>query len=138
MWLDKHHFRLSTGELAEDDSYCGAGIISTANGDGLSPKLLPLMIGTNHANLPKKGYTPDSPEDSLIGIQAILDELRRRLPQTRGIIFSIFPREPAAANEIVRAVNARLPQLADQKQVFHEDINATFLGKDGKLNPVQP
>ena len=29
-----------------------------------------------------------------------------------------------------------LPQLADQRHVFHEDLNHAFLGEDGALNRV--
>jgi len=34
----------------------------------------------------------------------------------------------------VDAVNAMLPQLADQKHIFHVNINHAFLGEDGALN----
>ncbi len=102
--------------------------------DGIAPKLVTLMIGTNHMHLPKKGYTPDTPEDIFTGIQAVVAEIRTRLPDSKLIVFSVFPRGPEAAQKRVEAVNAMLPQLADQKHVFHVDINHAFLGEDGALN----
>lgn len=102
--------------------------------DGISPKLVTLMIGTNHMHQPKKDYTPDTPEDIFTGIQAVVAEIRTRLPDAKLIVFSVFPRGPEAAQERVEAVNAMLPQLADQKHVFHMDINHAFLSNDGKFN----
>ena len=53
-----------------------------------------VMIGTNHMHLPKKGYTPDAPEDIFTGIQAVVAEIRTRLPDSKLIVFSVFPRGP--------------------------------------------
>ena len=104
--------------------------------DGIAPKLVTLMIGTNHMHPPKKGYTPDTPEDIFTGIQAVVAEIRTRLPDSKLIVFSVFPRGPEAAQQRVNAVNAMLPQLADQTHVFHVDLNHAFLGEDGALNRV--
>lgn len=93
-----------------------------------------VMIGTNHMHLPKKGYTPDTPEDIFTGIPAVVVEIRTRLPDSKLIVFSVFPRGPEAAQERAEAVNAMLPQLADHKHVFHMDINHVFLGEGGALN----
>ena len=102
--------------------------------DGVSPKLVTLMIGTNHMHLPKKGYTPDTPEDIFTGIQAVVAEIRTRLPNSKLIVFSVFPRGPEAAQQRVNAVNAMLPQLADQQHVFHVDLNHAFLDENGAFN----
>ncbi|WDE99333.1 GDSL-type esterase/lipase family protein [Lentisphaera profundi] len=100
--------------------------------DGISPKLVTLLIGTNNLGPAKGLHTPDKPEDIFAGIQAIVAEVRTRLPESKLMVFSIFPRGPQAANERVMAVNAMLPQLTDQKHVFHVDINATFLDDQGQ------
>ena len=104
--------------------------------DGIAPELVTLMIGTNHMHPPKKGYTPDTAEDIFTGIQAVVAEIRTRLPNSKLIVFSVFPRGPEVAQQRVNAVNAMLPQLADQKHVFHVDLNQAFLGNGGKFNPA--
>ena len=104
--------------------------------DGISPKLVTLMIGTNHAHDPRKEFTPDKAEDVLTGIKAIVAEVRKRLPEAKLVVFSVFPRGPESTQQRVSAINALLPQLADGKQVYHMDINQTFLGKDGSFNPA--
>ena len=104
--------------------------------DGISPKLVTLMIGTNHAHDPRKGFTPDKPEDVFTGIKEIVAEVRKRLPNAKLIVFSVFPRGPESTQERVTALNAMLPKLADGKHVFHMDINQAFLGKDGAYKPA--
>ncbi|MDG1357693.1 MAG: GDSL-type esterase/lipase family protein [Akkermansiaceae bacterium] len=104
--------------------------------DGISPKLVTLMIGTNHAHDPRKGFTPDQPEDVFTGIKAIVAQVRTRLPNAKLIVFSVFPRGPKTTQARVSALNTMLPKLADGKQVLHMDINETFLGKNGTYNPA--
>ena len=94
--------------------------------DGLNPKLVAIMIGTNNSGR-------DKPDDIFLGIQAIVAELRQRLPQSKILLFSIFPRQAGAANDCNQAVNARLPSLVDNTMVFHKDINAQFLDAEGGL-----
>ena len=101
--------------------------------DGISPKLVTLLIGTNNLRPAKGLHTPDKPKDVFAGIQAIVAEVRTRLPESKLMVFSIFPRGPQAANERVMAVNVMLPQLTDHEHVFHVDINATFLDDKGQL-----
>ena len=104
--------------------------------DGISPKLVTLMIGTNHAHDPRKGFTPDKAEDVFTGIKAIVAEVRTRLPEAKLMVFSVFPRGPESTQARVTALNAMLPKLADGKHVIHMDINQIFLGKNGTLNPA--
>lgn len=95
--------------------------------DGISPKLVTLLIGTNNLRPAKGEHTPDKPRDVFAGIQAIVAEVRTRLPESKLMVFSVFPRGPQAANDRVMAINAMLPQLTDNEHVFHVDLNATFL-----------
>lgn len=92
--------------------------------DGLNPKLVSVMIGTNNARR-------NTPEEIVLGIQDILNELRQRLPESKVVLFSIFPRAAGAEYDTVLAVNKRLTELADNQTVFHVDINDQFLNPDG-------
>ncbi|WDE99320.1 GDSL-type esterase/lipase family protein [Lentisphaera profundi] len=100
--------------------------------DGISPKLVTLLIGTNNLRPAKGVHSPDKPEDTFAGIQAIVAEVRTRLPNSKLMVFSIFPRGPQAANERVKEVNAMLPQLNDNEHIFHVNINGTFLDDQDK------
>jgi len=34
----------------------------------------------------------------------------------------------------VKALNKELPKVADNRQIFHEDINAVFIDKSGQIS----
>ncbi|WDE99339.1 GDSL-type esterase/lipase family protein [Lentisphaera profundi] len=101
--------------------------------DNIEPKLVTLMIGTNHLHNPKKDYTPDSSEDIFTGIQEIVKEIRTRLPKAKIIVFSIFPRR-APEYERVKSLNQLIPKIVDNQMVSHRDINHIFLADDTKIN----
>jgi lysophospholipase L1-like esterase len=94
--------------------------------DGLNPKLVSIMIGTNNSGR-------DQPEAIFLGIQAIVKELRQRLPESKIVVFSIFPRKAGQEYDTVKAVNKRLSELGDDQSVMHVDINEQFLNSDGSL-----
>ena len=100
--------------------------------DGISPKLVTLMIGTNNMHDTKKAYPADKPEDIFTGIKAIVTEVRTRLPKSKLVIFSVFPRKEGSENDRAKAVNAMLPQLADGKFVSHLDLNRFFSNENGQ------
>ena len=100
--------------------------------DGISPKIVTLMIGTNNIHENKKAYPPDKPQDVFEGIQAIVNEARARLPKSKIVIFSIFPRKAGPAFERAKSVNSMLPQLADGKYVSHFDLNPFFTTEKGQ------
>lgn len=100
--------------------------------DGIDPKLAVLMFGTNNT-----GHRQDIPALTVQGIQRNIEELRRRLPNTRILLLAIFPRDEApdgALRRLNAQVNALLPSLADQRNVFFLDINQAFLQPDGRLS----
>ncbi len=55
------------------------------NIDGIRPKLAVLMIGTNNAGC-------GNPREIAAGVQAIVEKLRTKLPQTKVLVLAIFPR----------------------------------------------
>lgn len=94
--------------------------------EGIQPKIAFLMIGTNNLG---RGETP---ADTVLGIKAVLAELKQRLPSTKVVLFSIFPRGGAIMDSITK-VNGELPALADGKQVVHVDMTKDFQNADGSL-----
>ena len=97
--------------------------------DGLSPKAVVVMIGTNNS-----GHRADPPEITAKGIGMILEDLRAKMPNAKIILLSIFPRGDAP-HPINQQINALLPALADGKTVFHIDLNAVFLDANGQVPP---
>jgi lysophospholipase L1-like esterase len=100
--------------------------------DGIDPKVVVLMIGTNNT-----GARHDAPELTVKGIARDVQEIRTRLPHATILLLAVFPRAERPDDELRRAndaVNALLPRIADGKAVRFVDINARFLGPDGTLS----
>lgn len=100
--------------------------------EGMAPKLVVLMIGTNNT-----GQRHDPPEETAAGIQAILTTLRMRLPGTKILLLGVFPRSASTDDPFRRlnaAINDRLRHYADNQQVFFLDLSRRFLDDRGRLS----
>ncbi|KQS02215.1 hypothetical protein ASG11_15695 [Sphingomonas sp. Leaf357] len=100
--------------------------------DGLTPKLVVLMIGTNNlANANRMG-----PAETADGVAAVVEAIRRKLPGARILLLGIFPRGNRSDDPLRLAVNATntlIAGLADRKTVFYLDVGPEFLAPDGTL-----
>jgi lysophospholipase L1-like esterase len=106
--------------------------------DGIKPKLVVLMIGTNNTG-------SHNADQIFAANKKIVELIRAKLPETKVLVLAIFPRGPRKNKEgvvtddgvsrmaIIDAVNAKLPTLADGKTVHFLNINSAFLGADGKI-----
>lgn len=99
--------------------------------DGLKPKAVLLMIGTNNIGA---GHDPESIAQ---GVWTIVAHVRTVLPTTRVLVQAIFPRsDKPGLNEQVAKVNALLARLDDGKAVTFIDFGARFLNADGRPDPA--
>ncbi|GBL42721.1 hypothetical protein LBMAG55_06060 [Verrucomicrobiota bacterium] len=99
--------------------------------EGLKPKVVVLMIGTNNA-----GVADNSPAQIAAGIKNIIDAIHKRSADTKVLLLAIFPRgaTPADGNRVKNEkVNAIIAKLDDGKKVHYFDIGAKFLKADGTL-----
>jgi len=105
--------------------------------DGVTPKAIVLLIGTN--NLPANTvYTANTVEGTFKGVKAIVDKLKEKQPQAHILLLAVFPRADTRYGDQtlkVNALNKLLPQLDDGKQVKFMNINDKFADPDGKLIP---
>src|SRR5262245_59204974 len=100
--------------------------------EGIQPKVVMLMIGTNNSN--GKDNTAEEIAD---GIKAIVKEIHKRSPKTKVLLLGIFPRgaRPNPQREKIKQVNAIIAKLDDNgKTVKYLDIGEKFLEKDGTLS----
>ena len=96
--------------------------------DGIKPKVVVLMIGTNNSG--------SSAEDITKGVKAIVTQIHTKLPESKLLLLGIFPRKPDAkdpARAKLQAVNAELAKLDDGKQTRYLEIWKQFLTEDGTL-----
>ncbi|MFT5904753.1 MAG: lysophospholipase L1-like esterase [Cryomorphaceae bacterium] len=108
---------------------------------GASPKLTVLLIGTNNT-----GLRNDPPKETAYGVEAIVKELKKRLPESKILLLGIFPRgNYEAANEAQKkrldkitnannAVNKIIKGYADEKTVFYRDYSKVFLNEKGHVD----
>jgi lysophospholipase L1-like esterase len=117
--------------------------LQNGNFDGLKPKLVVLMIGTNntgHQGRPAAEhggavYT-SSAEQTAEGVKTILDILAKKLPETKVLLLGIFPRGATKEDKMRQqnvATNNIISGFADGKRVHYMDIGNTFLQPDGTL-----
>lgn len=96
----------------------------------VAPKRIMLMIGTNNT-----GHgAGEKPENTFNGIKAIVRQLRASCPEAKITLLKIFPRGANGQDpkrKLNDAINARLPELADEEHVFLRDVGPYYLMPDG-------
>jgi len=97
--------------------------------EGIRPRVVVLMIGTNNAG-------SNSADEIVAGITAIVQELRGRLPEAKVLLLGVFPRSPSpdAVRQRLEEVNRRIASLADGSSVVFLDLKDAFLNADGTIS----
>jgi lysophospholipase L1-like esterase len=105
--------------------------------DGLHPKAVVLMIGTNNIGIERDGLTPrGTPADAAEGVKAIVKDLRQKLPDAKILLLGVFPRSHSptdAARLQVAEINKIIAGLDDGDHVHYLDIGAKFLSAGGMI-----
>jgi len=110
--------------------------------DGISPKVMVLMIGTNNSGQ----HTGDQIADA---VKKIIDLSRAKIPGMKVLLIAILPRDARRTNDglvtdaaIADAAkrvaandraNVLLAKMDDGVNVRYLNTNAVFLGKDGRI-----
>jgi beta-glucosidase len=100
--------------------------------DGIAPKAVVMMIGTNNT-----GLRGENPETTAAGVKRLVDEIRQRLPKSKLLLLAVFPRDEkpdSYARKINERVNAIIANYADDRDVFFLNINAALSQADGSLS----
>ncbi len=103
--------------------------------DGVNPKVIVLMIGTNNVGR-KSPEGPDDPRaaDTARGIKAVLDLCRRKAPKARIILMGITPRnDNVAVMPVINDINRRIARFADGKRIRYVNINGRLADRQDKL-----
>ena len=105
--------------------------LSQGQVDGIHPKLVAIMIGTNNMG-------SNSAEQIAEGVTAVVADYRNRCPEAVILLQAIFPRgkdptDPLRAK--IKAVNQIIAKLDDGKKIVYVDFGDKFLSPDGSLSP---
>lgn len=99
--------------------------------DGIKPKAVVLMIGTNNSG-------SDPAEGIAKGVTAIVETIRAKQPQSKILLLAVFPRgekpSPNPGREKLAKVNEIIAKLDDGKNIHFLDIGAKFLQPDGSIS----
>jgi lysophospholipase L1-like esterase len=106
--------------------------------DGISPKVVVLLIGTNNTGVETNGSPRNTTAEALQGVTLVVHTLLTKLPHSKILLMGVFPRAdpkgpPAGSNQIAD-INAALSKMDDGKIVRYLDIGAKFLGPDGTVS----
>ena len=98
--------------------------------DGLSPKAVVLMIGTNNLG------ARQSVEDTIAGIKCVVKAIHEKLPESKVLLLGVFPRGPKSDDHYrdqIKEVNEAISKLDGTENVKYLDIGKDFLSEDGTL-----
>jgi lysophospholipase L1-like esterase len=105
--------------------------------DGIKPKVVVLMIGTNNTGFERGTTTPrNTTAETAEGVAAIVKTLRTKLPAAKILLLAIFPRGEKPDDpqrKQVTEINTTLAKLADGKTIRFLDLTPRFLAADGTL-----
>jgi len=99
--------------------------------DGIKAKVAIVMIGTNNSN-----KDDNSESDILEGITAIVQEIRKRQPDTKILLLGIFPRGKTFSTQRgkILQINQALARLDDGKHIFFLDLGPKLIENDGSIS----
>ena len=103
--------------------------------DGIKPKAAVLMIGTNNSNKNRAGVEDYSEAEILEGVQAIVKQIRTRLPETKLLVLGIFPRAKTFSTQRGKLlqINQALAKVADGNMIHYIDFGSQLIEADGSL-----
>lgn len=111
-----------------------------ANGelDGVNPKVIVLLAGTNNLRPGRTGADDDKQVDEVVGgIRAALDIFHAKAPGASVILMGILPRNERGGSTAliptIRRINTRLAAMADSEKIRFLDIGDRLADASGKL-----
>jgi lysophospholipase L1-like esterase len=98
--------------------------------DGIKAKVAVVMIGTNNS-----GDKHNNESEILAGVNAIIQQIRTRQPETKILLLGIFPRGSTfnAQRGQILQVNQALARLDDGKNIFYLDFGSQLIENDGSI-----
>ena len=103
--------------------------LDNGNLNRIKPNAAVIMIGTNNSG-------SNSSQEIADGVEVIVKQLRKKLPETKVLLLGVFPRGANKADkrrQVNEGANATFKKIADGKSVHYLDIGQKFLKEDGTL-----
>lgn len=104
--------------------------------DGISPRVVVLLIGTNNTGRERQIDRPrNTTGEAIAGIITVVRTLREKLPTAKILLLGLFPRDEKESpqREQVAEINHAIGALDDGRHVYFLDLWARFLTPDGSI-----
>ena len=127
-----HYTKLNAFDFGNSGDTTNGVLWQVQNGqvDGLHPKLIVLLIGTNN-------LSHSSEQQLAQGIKAVVEEYQKHCPDAAILLQGIFPRgekptEPVRAK--IKSINEIISKYADGKKVIFLNFGDKLLEPDGSIS----
>ena len=104
--------------------------------DGVSPKIIVLLAGTNNlGGAVPPGSDEARTEDVTRGIKAALDMIQHKAPNAVIILMGILPRNDGGTEIVstIDKINGGISKFADGKRIRYLNVNDKLADRDGRL-----
>jgi len=131
IWMQRYAGRAADFGIEGDRVENVLWRLSKGQVDGIDPKVVVLMIGTNNSGR-------NSASEIAEGIEHLVAEYEKRCPNAHIVLFGIFPRGQNAndgGRRKVAAVNEKIKLLTDDKRVTYIDLSSKMIEADGSISP---
>ncbi|MEO6789114.1 MAG: GDSL-type esterase/lipase family protein [Chthoniobacteraceae bacterium] len=99
--------------------------------DGLHPKVVVVMIGTNNIG----HIANELPRWTAAGIRKIVTTVHEKLPDAKVLLLGVFPREGKASRhrKQIEEINSIISKLDDGKKTRYLDLTSKFTDAKGEI-----
>ena len=103
--------------------------------EGVNPKVVVLLAGTNNVGNPLAPGNADARADEVTrGLQAIVRAIQSKAPEATIIVTGIFPRnDNMNFMPVVDRINGNLAKIADGKKIRYLNVNDKLADRNGRL-----
>jgi lysophospholipase L1-like esterase len=136
--FDKYFGGIKTANFAIAGDTTQGVLWGLKNGEsqGIQPKAIMLMIGTNNTGGTDYAGTSTAAEIAE-GVGAVVQEMRTDFPEAKILLLAIFPRGVPgdSVRDKIARINQIISKLDDQRHVYYMDIGGKFLDDRGFFLP---
>ena len=105
--------------------------------DGVNPKMIVLMAGTNNVGKEApRGDNDPRVQEVTQGVERIIQVFREKAPEAVIVLMGITPRnDNPAVMPIIDGINENIAKMGDGKRIRYVNINSKLVDQHGKFLP---
>lgn len=103
--------------------------------EGVSPKVVVILIGTNNLAGTKNARS-NTPAEIAEGVAAVCDKIHALSPKSRILLLGVLPRGKNASDgnrKLIAQINEGIAPLGKKEHITYLDLGPKFLAEDGTI-----